>query len=74
MVSAILMAGYNNKREVKRYSRTVADNYSEKFIETGYKPLREFKTVTDGKEESKPLMQYTLENLFSIDLIDEIIN
>lgn len=73
MVSAILMAGYNNKREVKRYSRIVADNYGEKFIETGYKPLREFKTVRDGQEDSKPLMQYTLENLFSIDLIDEII-
>ena len=73
MVSAILMAGYNNKREVKRYSRIVADNYGEKFIETGYKPLRDFKTVRDGKEETKPLMQYTLENLFTIDLIDEII-
>jgi len=73
MVSAILMAGYNNKREVKRYSRIVADNYGEKFIETGYKPLRKFKTVKNGKEENKPLIQYTLENLFTIDLIDEII-
>ncbi len=73
MVSAILMAGYNNKREVKKYSRIVAEHYGEKFIETGYKPLREFKTVKDGKEESKPLIQYTLENLLTIDLIDEII-
>ena len=73
MVSAILMAGYNNKREVKKYSRIVAEDYGGKFIETGYKPLREFKTVKDGKEESKPLIQYTLENLFASDLIDEIV-
>ncbi len=73
MVSAILMAGYNNKREVKKYSRIVAENYGERFIESGYKPLREFKTVKDGKEECKPLIQYTLENLFASDLIDDII-
>jgi molybdopterin-guanine dinucleotide biosynthesis protein A len=73
MVSAILMAGYNNKREVKKYSRIVAEHYGEKFIETGYKPLREFKTVKDGIEERKPLIQYTLENLFTNDLIDEIV-
>jgi len=73
MSSAILMAGYNNKREVKKYSRVVAENYGEKFIESGYKPLREFKTVKDGKEEFKPLIQYTLENLFASDLIDDII-
>lgn len=73
MFSAILMAGYNNKLAVKRYSRIVAENYGEKFIETGYKPLREFKTVNNGKEESKPLIQYTLEKLFSMDLIDEIV-
>lgn len=73
MTSAILMAGYNNKREVKKYSRVVAENYGEKFIESGYKPLREFKTVKDGKEECKPLIQYTLENLFASDLIDDII-
>ena len=72
MTSAILMAGYNNKREVKKYSRIVAENYGEKFIESGYKPLREFKTVKDGKEECKPLIQYTLENLFASDLIDDI--
>ena len=73
MVSAILMAGYNNKRAVKKYSRIVAENYGETFIEAGYKPLREFKTVKDGKEESKPLIQYTLEKLFACDLIDEIV-
>ncbi|MBW2327261.1 MAG: hypothetical protein JRF45_12475, partial [Deltaproteobacteria bacterium] len=73
MASAILMAGYNNKREVKKYSRIVAENYGEKFIESGYKPLREFKTFKDGKEERKLLIQYTLENLFASDLIDDII-
>ena len=73
MVSAILMAGYKNKREVKRYSKIVAEHYGEKFIETGYRPLREFSTVIDGKEESKPLIQFTLEKLFTIDSIDEII-
>ena len=73
MFSAILMAGYNNKREVKKYSKIVAEHYGEKFIETGYKPLREFKTIKDGKEESKPLIQYTLETLFACDLVDEIV-
>lgn len=73
MVSAILMAGYNNKRAVKKYSRIVAENYGQTFIETGYKPLREFKTVTDDKEESKPLIQYTLEKLFLCDAIDDIV-
>jgi hypothetical protein len=67
------MAGYNNKREVKKYSQLVAEHYGEKFIETGYRPLREFKIVTDGKEESKPLIQFTLEKLFASDLIDEIV-
>ena len=55
MVSAILMAGYKNKREVKKYSKTVAEHYGEKFIETGYRPLREFEAVIDGKKENKPL-------------------
>ncbi len=73
MVSAILMAGYNNKREVKRYSQTVAEHYSERFIETGYRPLREFETVKDGKKERKPLMQFTLEKLFESELVDEIV-
>ncbi|UCG64499.1 MAG: hypothetical protein JSW12_18015 [Deltaproteobacteria bacterium] len=73
MISAILMAGYNNKREVKKYSRTVAEHYGEKFVETGYKPLREFKTVKNGRQESKPLIQYTLERLFKNEFIDEIV-
>jgi hypothetical protein len=51
----------------------VAEHYGEKFIETGYRPLREFKTVIDGKKESKPLIQYTLEKLIASDSIDEIV-
>jgi hypothetical protein len=73
MVSAILMAGYNNKREVKRYGRMVAEHYGEKFIEAGYKPLREFSTVENGRQVSKPLIQYTLERLFANAFIDEIV-
>jgi hypothetical protein len=73
MVSAVVMAGYNNKREVRRYSRIVADHYGEKFIEAGYKPLREFKTTQEGREISKPLIQYTLERLAENDLVDEIV-
>jgi len=73
MVSAIVMAGYNNRREVKRYSRIVAEHYGEKFIETGYKPLREFSAVEDGRQVSKPLIQYTLEKLFVNELIDDIV-
>ena len=73
MFSAILMAGYNNKREVKRYSKIVAEHYGEKFIESGYRPLRRFEVVIKGKKVSKPLIQITLEKLFEIDLIDEII-
>ena len=73
MISAVVMAGYNNKREVKRYSRIVAEHYGEKFIETGYKPLREFETVINGVRISKPLIRYTLEKLFESELIDEII-
>ena len=73
MVSAILMAGYKNKMEVRRYSKIVAEHYGEKFIETGYLPLREFKVVINGKEEKKPIIQFTLEKLFASDLIDEIV-
>ncbi|MBW2337188.1 MAG: hypothetical protein JRF47_10605 [Deltaproteobacteria bacterium] len=73
MVSAIVMAGYNNKREVKRYSRIVAEHYGEKFIETGYKPLREFFSVKNGRQVRKPLIQYTLEKLFANEFIDEIV-
>jgi hypothetical protein len=73
MVSAIIMAGYNNKREVKKYSRMVAEHYGEKFIETGYKPLREFKAIENGKLVSKPLIRYTLERIFENDFIDEVV-
>jgi hypothetical protein len=73
MFSAILMAGYKNKMEVKRYSKIVAEHYGEKFIETGYLPLREFRAVIDGKEEKKPVIQFTLEKLFASDLIAEIV-
>jgi hypothetical protein len=73
MVSAILLAGYNNKRAVKKYSRIVAENYGEKLVETGYKPLREFKVVENGVEVSKPILQFALEKLFASDLIDEIV-
>ncbi len=73
MTSAIVMAGYNNKREVKKYGRMVAEHYGEKFIETGYKPLREFKSVKNGRPEIKPLIQYTLERLVENKYIDEII-
>ena len=73
MVSAIVMAGYNNKREVKRYGLIVAEHYGEKFIETGYKPLREFSTVENGRQIRKPLIQYTLERLFENKFIDDIV-
>jgi len=73
MTSAIVMAGYNNKREVKRYSRIVAEHYGEKFIETGYKPLRGFKSIENGREVTKPLIQYTLEKLFINEHIDDIV-
>jgi hypothetical protein len=67
------MAGYNNKWEVKRYAKVVAEHYGEKFIETGYKPLREFISIENGKEISKPLIQYTLEKLFESKVISEIV-
>jgi hypothetical protein len=73
MISAVVMAGYNNKREVKKYSRIVAEHYGERFIESGYKPLREFQTILKGKPVSKPLIQYTLERLFENTLIDDIV-
>ncbi len=73
MTSAIVMAGYNNRREVKKYSRIVAEHYGEKFIETGYKPLREFKSVKNGRQITKPLIQYTLERLLENEFIDEVV-
>ena len=73
MTSAILMAGYKNKMEVRRYSKVVAEHYGEKFIETGYRPLREFETTINGQKKSMPVIQFTLERLFASDFIDEII-
>ena len=73
MAIAILMTGYKNKSEVKPYSKIVAEHYGEKFIEVGYRPLREFKTIKDGKVVKKPIVQFTLEKLFACDLIDELI-
>lgn len=73
MYSAILLAGYNNKKTVEKYSRIVERDYGEHFIETGYKPLREFSVRTDGILIRKPLIQFTLEVLVYDNLIDEII-
>lgn len=73
MISAILLAGYNNKRAVEKYSRIVEKDYGEKFIETGYKPLHEFSIRSDGKVVKKPLLQFTLEVLVQDDLIRDIV-
>ena len=73
MASAILMAGYKNKMEVRRYSKIVAEHYGEKFIETGYRPLREFETTIDGRKKSIPVIQFVLEKLFVSPYIDDII-
>ena len=73
MISAVVMAGYNNKWAVRRYAKSVAEHYGEKFIETGYKPLREFETLQDGRLVSKPLIQFTLEKLAAIDQIGDIV-
>jgi len=73
MTSAILLAGYNNKREVKKYSKIVAEHYGEVFVESGYKPLREFEVPLDGRNTRKPLIQFTLERLVQSPLISEIV-
>jgi hypothetical protein len=73
MVSAVVMAGYNNRWEVKRYAKVVAEHYGEEFIETGYKPLREFVSIENGKEVRKPLIQYTLEKLFKSNSVRDIV-
>ena len=73
MISAVVMAGYNNKFAVRKYSKIVAEHYGEKFIETGYKPLREFQVIENGKEISKPLIVFTLEKLFAYDQIGDIV-
>lgn len=72
-ISAIVMAGYNNKWAVKKYAKIVAEHYGEKFIETGYKPLREFRTLADGQPVSKPLIQFSLEKLFTNKRIGDIV-
>jgi|GEM_PF-442338 len=73
MISAIVMAGYNNKRAVKKYAKIVAEHYGEKFIETGYKPLREFETLQEGRLVRKPLIQFTLEKLAAIEHIGDVV-
>ena len=72
MFSAIVMAGYNNKWGVRKYAKSVAEHYGEKFIETGYKPLREFETHENGQLVRKPLIQFTLETLAGMDMIGDI--
>jgi hypothetical protein len=73
MISAVVMAGYNNKWAVRKYAKIVAEHYGEKFIETGYKPLREFETLHNGRLVRKPLIQFTLEKLLAIDQIGDIV-
>lgn len=66
------MAGYNNKWAVKKYAKIVAEHYGETFIETGYKPLREFEVIENGRPVKKPLIQFTLEQLFQSERIGDI--
>lgn len=73
MRSAVVLAGYNNKRTVEKYSKTVSEHYGEKFIETGYKPLREFSYNDSGQIVAKPLILFTLEELFDDELISDIV-
>ncbi|MBN2511129.1 MAG: hypothetical protein JXB03_12690 [Spirochaetales bacterium] len=73
MYSAILLAGYDNKRKVERYRSVVQDVYGEEFIETGYKPMREFSLTRKGEKISKPLLQFTLEALAADPVIEEIV-
>ena len=73
MISAVIMAGYQNRREVKRYSKIVAENYGEAFIETGYKPLREFPVIENGVATTKPLIQFIIDMLLKIREIEEIV-
>jgi hypothetical protein len=73
MTSAVVMAGYNNKWAVRKYAKTVAEHYGEKFIETGYKPLREFEIRRGDHAIRKPLVQFVLESLCASDRIDEIV-
>ena len=70
--SAIVMAGYNNKWAVRKYAKIVAEHYGETFIETGYKPLREFEVLENGQPVNKPLIQFTLEQLFRSNRIGDV--
>lgn len=73
MISAVVMAGYNNKWSVRKYAKIVAEHYGETFIETGYKPLREFEIRQSERTVRKPLVQFVLESLCASDRIGEII-
>lgn len=73
MTSAIVMAGYNNKWAVSRYAKIVAEHYGEKFIESGYKPLREFTTRVNGKAVRKPLVEFTLDKLLDCERVEDIV-
>ncbi|MBB6482549.1 hypothetical protein [Spirochaeta isovalerica] len=73
MISAVLLAGYNNKRAVEQYRRIVESDYGERFIEKGYKPLHEFSVSINGETVSKPLLQFTLEVLLADDQISDIV-
>ena len=70
--SAIVMAGYNNKWAVRKYAKIVAEHYGETFIETGYKPLRDFEISENGRTVNKPLIQFTLEQLCRSERIGDI--
>lgn len=74
MTSAILLAGYNNRRAVARYARVVERDYGETFVETGYKPLRRFAaTDASGETVEKPLIQFTLERLLESREVSDIV-
>ena len=73
MISVVVMAGYQNKREVKRYSKIVAEHYGETFVETGYRPLREFNLLEEGRQVSKPVIQITLEKIFQLEEVGDVI-
>ena len=73
MISVVVMAGYQNKREVKRYSKIVAEHYGETFVETGYRPLRDFNLIENGKTVTKPVIQIVLEKIMELEEIDDIV-
>ncbi|MBN1647366.1 MAG: hypothetical protein JW874_04975 [Spirochaetales bacterium] len=73
MYSAILLAGCDSRKAKENYRKIVEKEYHEKVIYTGYKPLYEFPCQINGREEKKPLIQFTLESLDKNKLINEII-